>query len=705
MLQSRSVIVQLLAIALLLGSSAGRGVARASGAALSPQGAAGLSVQSTPSTDAQVTLSSAEVTTSWDSRLHEPEPFPLPVLHLQRGRRPTAAGERTLTLHLSGLAGGRVVELEIASRHSNPTTGVQHRESSRFSLPDRPCTASEPCTLQWTLDAATTLSDYYRLTLRDVEGRLLWENPDPGRPDLVALDTWEVDVEEHTVLITYAALFPYARGEVHFDERLAPEAVHAFIGDQFVPIVRETWETQFGSWGYGPTHPDWDRDRVVEVFFTSAPYALYDGTGTYTVSAYADGRPYPERRIWLSTEDAVLERYGSLANGYRVMFSHEFHHLAQWNTGLSAGCPAPKWPKVLTESQATCAASLQYPDVELSTDHLVAGGSQYGATAKRLLERHLETSYADLEEHEGSQYDLALYWRFLYEQYGDMGVFRAALEEMACRPADDLPATLGEVMDAALDRVDGVFETHEDSLAAFAQANYALRLEDGRCTAADLSACGGRHYDPQDVYTAPMIDTRLHYRGSALLHDGSIPASYGTDTIEISMDPGLRGQPMTIAFRSEGARFSVQAWKLHPDGTGMRNPALGKTGIRARTPHPQPDRRLQRRMSLHHPAPEPGPVRPHRPDRGPPGSPRRIRSRRRLSPHRELGTMTLSECDQSDSGSLRSSASSSLAVPHRSRARPRSCAAAAASGGRAAPAAATRLPATSWIQRELVTTG
>ena len=31
------------------------------------------------------------------------------------------------------------------------------------------------------------------------------------------------------------------------------------------------------------------------------------------------------------------------------------------------------------------------------------------------------------------KYDAALYWRFLYEQYGDMAIIRAALEEIAIR--------------------------------------------------------------------------------------------------------------------------------------------------------------------------------------------------------------------------------------------------------------------------------
>ena len=35
-----------------------------------------------------------------------------------------------------------------------------------------------------------------------------------------------------------------------------------------------------------------------------------------------------------------------------------------------------------------------------------------------------------LETDSGNWYDSALYWRFLYERYGDPRIFRVALEEM-----------------------------------------------------------------------------------------------------------------------------------------------------------------------------------------------------------------------------------------------------------------------------------
>jgi hypothetical protein len=274
----------------------------------------------------------------------------------------------------------------------------------------------------------------------------------------------------------------------------------------------------------------------------------------------------------------TLQGYDSLANGYRVIFAHEFFHTVQWNVLLNAGCPTRQWTNVFLEAQAKVASSVQYPELELSKAHLIAGSSEYGNAAQRFLALRLEASYADLEAEQSELYDAALYWRFLYDQFGDMRIIRVALEEMACRPVADIPASLSEVMDAALARLDGPIETFEESMVAFARANYALRLEDGRRTTANPSTHGQRYYDPHSMYPAPSPEAELHYSGPALTYDGSVPASYGSDLIEIALAPGMQGQPMTVAFRSEGARFSVQAWKLR-DG--------GKQNARALTPHPE----------------------------------------------------------------------------------------------------------------------
>ena len=67
-----------------------------------------------------------------------------------------------------------------------------------------------------------------------------------------------------------------------------------------MPIIQETWHTQFHTWGFGePIHPDWDADKVVEIIITDPPFALFDGTGhLHSIRPHRNGHPYPQRRLW-----------------------------------------------------------------------------------------------------------------------------------------------------------------------------------------------------------------------------------------------------------------------------------------------------------------------------------------------------------------------------------------------------------------------
>jgi len=135
---------------------------------------------------------------------------------------------------------------------------------------------------------------------------------------------------------------------------------------------------------------------------------------------------------------------------------------------------------------------------------------------------------------------------------------------MARHYSPDVVGLMDEAMDAALARLDGPFESFEKSLVAFARANYGLRLESGRCKRANLAECGGFYYDPKGMYATPPLEGQFDLNGAALAYDGSVPASYGMDFIEVNLDAAVQGQPLTITFQSEGevARFDVQIWKL-----------------------------------------------------------------------------------------------------------------------------------------------
>lgn len=154
-------------------------------------------------------------------------------------------------------------------------------------------------------------------------------------------------------------------------------------------------------------------------------------------------------------------------------------------------------------------------------------------------------------------------------------VKRFELEEMACRPVANIPDTLDEVMDAALARQGGpqpgvLRWSFEESVVAFARANYALRLENGRCAAENVGDREGRYDDPHGMYASPIPEAVLSYDGSSLEVAGSIPSSFGTDLIEISLDGKVDGQPFEVVVSSGGAPLEVQVWRLSTAGDEMR---------------------------------------------------------------------------------------------------------------------------------------
>jgi hypothetical protein len=540
---------------------------------------AGSPASRTAGNTVQVALVAPYSTTSWDERDPGRVKFEIPLVYLRHQRQASAAPERTIELRISGPVSAARFRIEATSYHADAATGQRHRAVWDLGMPKGPCTGELPCSIQWTLDAETLPSDFYRLRLTDLAGQTLWENAHVDRPDLVALDTWDVPVSPpYTVRIIYAALFPYGRADGDLGNQLPTGAVAGFIEGSFAPLISETWRTQVDDWGFGqPLHPDWDHDAVVEVIVNAAPFALMDGSGTYTILVGANDQPYLERRIWWRSSMAAYGYYDTLENGYRALFAHEFFHLMQWNVLLNAGVPKHLWLGVFIEPQADFAISAQYPELELDRTHLVTRVSDYGASANRYLAHYLNSSYADSGGDGAQRYDLALYWRFLYEQYGGMDIVRAALEELASgAKSPDVVSEMAEVMNNAFARCGGPFPSFEASLEAFARANYGLRLENGRCAQQGPGVCAGRLYDPQALYSAPMLEAFLQIDGRNLtalvgkgdwsdgVYHGTIPASYGMDFIEVDLETAAAGQPMTIRVQGKGqtARFSVQVWRL-----------------------------------------------------------------------------------------------------------------------------------------------
>ncbi len=526
------------------------------------------------SAEVQVTLSADRVTASWDEREPDHHVYDLPLVYLHRERAAAAEADRTLEISISGLERGGEVQIEVISHHPDISTNGPHRAMRRFRLLNRPCTHDDPCVLKWALDPATMRSDFYHLRVKDASGNMLWDDADSNRPDFVALDSWDVLLGRgYTARVYYATLFPFARGENDFENRLPPGAVTDFVEGQFVPVIKQTWQTQVEGWGFGDRlHPDWDGDRMVEIIVTARPFALFGGTGTYSRSIDATGQPIPERRVWWLSSLNNFALYDTLENAYAAAFAHEFFHLMQWNVRLSSGQPDSYWLNLFVEAQASLAASVQYPEIELVKAGRGAQVPEFARAANHFLAQRLNTSYAELEADPAARYDFALYWRFLYEQYGDMALLRAGLEEMARHYGAGGVSALRASMDATLSRFDGPYRTFEESLVAFSRANYALRLENGRCTETHTAECSGLYRDPDAVYLDPPLEAVLDYGNGeltgdvGLTYDGAIPSSYGMDFVEVRLDPALHGQPLRLQLEGKGesTRFSLQVWQLGP---------------------------------------------------------------------------------------------------------------------------------------------
>jgi hypothetical protein len=145
-----------------------------------------------------------------------------------------------------------------------------------------------------------------------------------------------------------------------------------------------------------------------------------------------------------------------------------------------------------------------------------------------------------------------------------MKIMRAALEEMALGFDPGIVRGMDSVMDKTFARFDGPFHSFEDSLIAFARANYALRPANGRCMTKRFDECQGLYFDPNGLYLKPNPDAERNFDGGELQIGGTVPNSYGMDFVEVGLEPARQGQSLTVSFQGEGevARFNVQIWGL-----------------------------------------------------------------------------------------------------------------------------------------------
>jgi hypothetical protein len=170
----------------------------------------------------------------------------------------------------------------------------------------------------------------------------------------------------------------------------------------------------------------------------------------------------------------------------------------------------------------------------------------------------------------------AIYWRFLYEQCGGLEVIRQALitlysgEIVNINETADMVSWLPEILNQTLANASCPFTTYQESLNAFAQALYALHMQEGRCKVPGESGICGLS-DPNHMYNSPTT-SKLSYSGEVLNYGASeqnrpagVPSSFGTDFIEIEIGPDADGQSLMLEIFGEdgaAATFNIQVWEL-----------------------------------------------------------------------------------------------------------------------------------------------
>jgi len=240
-----------------------------------------------------------------------------------------------------------------------------------------------------------------------------------------------------------------------------------------------------------PLHPDWDADDTLEVYVGAPQTWFHHEGGQFHWSDEYRRQDY----INLTSSSGSYRGYPQLEHGQQDVFSHEFFHALQRNVRLRSVGDSDEYGywKFFIEGQAILAESVIAPEIEFS------GTRSYIGWANAFLDNHLNSPYSEIngetwtdpDKTAPQPYRAALYWRFLFERnngikypWQGMQIIEHSLENMYTLGGDNTvePETFELVMDETF-KANGnkPFDSYENSLTAFARANYALRLENGRC--------------------------------------------------------------------------------------------------------------------------------------------------------------------------------------------------------------------------------
>jgi hypothetical protein len=536
----------------------------------------------------------------------------VPHLVLYRNGTLTAPEERTLIVEVSGIQmppSGVTVTLEMETQHWDPDLrggdafqGISvWRESQGVTNASAVTqtgglvifTHEFTASIDSGSENLATPTDYFRYDIAVIDAQhpitnplnalsadhaLLMENQVTAPlPDVLEASGGAAPDE---LIVYYCDMFPFQNSIRDPTTWLLRKDVSGYVQEELLPLMVDAFRRQTDAWGF-PWYDAWTSLRSGEDA-ERISVALSDGATWYHGQAPYKGNSL----ISLKSTGGNLASYDTLTDALMSTFHHELFHNLQQNIQQQFGGHGSVSGRLgawafFSEGTAVMASSVGQPDVHFAPD---ASTRDYLFHTNHFLKNG--GANADLDTSSGSlfPYRAALYWRFLFEGCGGrenpasgMQVIRRALTLLYSGQVVDIAAStslveeLPAIIDRALAGSSCPFQTHHESLVAFAAAINALRLDGGRCTGpGSPTGCG--FYDPHALYHDPLVNT-VAYSGGELVYRDGIQSSFGMDFVDVFLNPAVDGKALTVELLGDPhaeAQFDVQLLFLLDDGSGFR---------------------------------------------------------------------------------------------------------------------------------------
>lgn len=542
-----------------------------------------------------------------DGQSHEAVAQPtvsyLPHLTLKRNGALTQDLERTLLVTVSGVSvpqSGVFADLAIETQHSDLDLGEE--SSNRIEIIHErrylPYIDELTQSVDFTIEFQQTLvsgegsiqtpTDYYayHLSLTNAEGETLREIHQEYA--FLLENQWVVPLPEvleysegaapDRLTVYYCDMFSFQRDPRDAATRLKRHEVEPYIQHELLPAMVQAFQVQSNVWNM-PWYEEWRNYRTQEDP-ESLSVALAEYPTWYHGPAPTLGYESMSIRV-----NGSYGAYANLTDGIMSVFHHELFHNQQRNISLhfrGQGHLSGKddaW-QVFSEGTAVLASAVGQPDVEFEP---VIQPRSYVKRVRGFLGQDGFIGGGLNESYTKNPYHTALYWRFLYERCGGlndgndtpgtgMAVMRNILETLYqgqvvdIDSSSDVVSALPAIVDIALQSSPACeFSTYEESVLAFSEAIFRLRVQNGGSSLHGQHQ-GGEFFDPDHLYPVPNAEKLSIEVENGDVVQGSIPSSYGVDLMEIDLGTEAKNRSLELTLASaDGTQeeFCIQVWQIH----------------------------------------------------------------------------------------------------------------------------------------------